>query len=206
MPAPASAPNSARCPSARASAMPHTMVMAIETITISAVTTPRSAISPSDTRKPSSATAQRSTLLTQNFSPGVNSGRFVAGCSAIPISSAMTMTGSGKIFAISGARKNDGNATAMARRTPGTNGCSRMLRTEPGTSVMAFSCPSGQAGNGALEKAGTRAAATLVRTHRASSVGHSDPWRAGLRLSILAYPRTRVYSATGGIIRAFHAA
>ena len=51
------------------------------------------------TRSPSSATAQRSTVLTQKRMPGCVAGRAAMGLSAMPITSAITMLGIGATWA-----------------------------------------------------------------------------------------------------------
>ena len=69
------------------------------------VARPSAAISDSATRKPNSATAQRSTVRTQNAMPGRIAGRLAIGLSAMPITSASTMAGIGRALATKGATR-----------------------------------------------------------------------------------------------------
>ena len=75
------------------------MVAAMAITTSTAVERPSAAISPTATRSPKSATAQRSTLRTQKAMPGCTDGRTAIGLSAMPMTSAMTMLGIGATLA-----------------------------------------------------------------------------------------------------------
>ena len=79
----------------RAKTKPAATVAAIATTTSVAVCAPSAAISASPTRRPSNATAQRSTVRTQNAMPGCIAGRAATGLSAMPTTSAITMSGIG---------------------------------------------------------------------------------------------------------------
>ena len=83
----------------RAKKNPDSSVTIIETTISTPVARPSAAISDSATRRPSSATAQRSTVRTQNAMPGRTAGRLAIGLSAMPITSASTMAGIGKTCA-----------------------------------------------------------------------------------------------------------
>src|SRR4026208_1097557 len=103
VPTPTSAPKPALRPYQRAKTNPDTTVAAIATTISTAVCRPSAAISPSPTRRPSSATAQRNSVFTQKFMPGCPAGRAASGLSAMPTTSAITMLGIGTTFATKGA-------------------------------------------------------------------------------------------------------
>ena len=82
---------------------PETSVANIETTIKTAVSRPSAAISASPTRRPKSATAQRSAVRTQNAMPGCIADRAASGLSAMPTTSAITMFGIGATCATKGA-------------------------------------------------------------------------------------------------------
>jgi hypothetical protein len=92
--------------------------------TSSAVPSPSAMISPSAIRRPSRATAQRSSVFTQNVMPGANTGRRATTLSAIPIASAITIAGIGNTGAIRGAAATAATATTADNAKPGASTCS----------------------------------------------------------------------------------
>jgi hypothetical protein len=83
----------------RAKKNPESSVTIIATTIIAPVARPSAAISGNATRRPSSATAQRNTLRTQNAMPGRMTGWLEIGLSAMPITNASTMAGIGSAWA-----------------------------------------------------------------------------------------------------------
>ena len=78
---------------------PDSTVVVITTTITTPLPNPSAAMSPKATRKPSSATAQRSTVRTQNANPACVHDRAAIGLSAIPITKAITIFGIGTIRA-----------------------------------------------------------------------------------------------------------
>src|SRR3954471_14826005 len=119
---------------------PAITVIAIPATTRAAVDQPSAAISPSATRRPSRATAQRRITFSENTIPGWNHGRRANGLSTMPIRSAITIAGIGKTRTTSGAVATAVTAISADKPTPGM-----MSRIDAGTA------DGGAAGGDALE-------------------------------------------------------